>query len=248
MRSDPGGVRHRVAHQPADASVAIGKRVDEVESMMRRRDSHDAARHSQFFEPVTTREVIHENIDVFARRRQVAPNGDILLGAISPFARSHAETTSVARDMKERIRRVTVEVSMEPTNEVDRSRLWRQVRSREVIDLFLNPHMRRGFGLEIASFHVRIEIPRQRALDIVWPGVVAFDQVAVVGVHQPHEIGEICRRAGMQRVSERSGGAGELSDDVGYRGWRRFKKRRFNPLRGFQRFHLADRFIVNMAG
>ena len=59
--------------------------------------------------------------------------------------------------------------------------------------------------LEAASLFVFIEIARERALDIPGPGVVALDEIAVVAVHQAHEIGEICGCGGMQPRAE--GGA-----------------------------------------
>ncbi len=65
-----------------------------------------------------------------------------------------------------------------------------------------------GFELEVAPLLVLVEIACQRALDIARACVVALDQVAVIGVHDAHEIGEIGSRARMQALAERGGCGG----------------------------------------
>ena len=47
-----------------------------------------------------------------------------------------------------------------------------------------------GFELQIAVFGVLTVIALERAFDLDRVGVVAFDQVAVVAIHRPHQVGE----------------------------------------------------------
>ena len=58
------------------------------------------------------------------------------------------------------------------------------------VDPVLDGDMRLGFELEVALFGVLAVVALERALDIDRVRVVALDQVAVVAVHRPHEIGE----------------------------------------------------------
>jgi hypothetical protein len=44
------------------------------------------------------------------------------------------------------------------------------------------------FELEVSLLFVRTVILAQRALDIDWMSVVAFDQIAVVAIHRTNEI------------------------------------------------------------
>ena len=62
--------------------------------------------------------------------------------------------------------------------------------------------MRFGFELEVAFFGVLAVVALEGALDIDRVGVVAFDQVAVVAVHRPHEIGERGQQALRQGAPE----------------------------------------------
>src|SRR6266702_5378184 len=53
------------------------------------------------------------------------------------------------------------------------------------------------------------------ARDIVWARVMPFNQVAVVGVHDPHEVGEIGGRARMERGAQRRGPCRQIGNHVG---------------------------------
>ena len=59
-----------------------------------------------------------------------------------------------------------------------------------VVDPLLDGDMRPGFKLQIALFGIVAVVVLEGALDIDRVGVVPLDQVAVVAVHRPHEIGE----------------------------------------------------------
>ena len=62
--------------------------------------------------------------------------------------------------------------------------------------------MRLGFQLEVALFGVLAVVALEGAFDIDRVGVVAFDEVAVVAVHRPHEIGERSQQALRQGAPE----------------------------------------------
>ena len=69
------------------------------------------------------------------------------------------------------------------------------------VDPVLDVDMRFGFQLQVAFVGVLAVVALEGPFDVDRVGVVAFDQVAVVAVHRPHEIGE--------RGQQVSGGAPE---------------------------------------
>ena len=70
------------------------------------------------------------------------------------------------------------------------------------VDPALDVDMRFGFQLEVAFFGVLTVVALEGALDLDRVGVVAFDQIAVVAVHRPHEIGERGQQALRQGAPE----------------------------------------------
>ncbi len=103
-------------------------------------------------------------------------------------------------------RGVAVEFAMEPENEIDGSRLRQAIFQRHRIDFGLHAHMGGGLDLQVAPRLVVVEIAVDGARDIARPGVMAFDQVAVVGVHDPHEASEIGGSLRIERVAKLRGG------------------------------------------
>ena len=83
--------------------------------------------------------------------------------------------------------------------------------------------------LEVASFLVFIEVAGKRAFDIPGPGVMALDEIAVVAVHQAHEIGEVSGRGGMQSGAEGGACRRECRDRVGNLFRRLLQPGRFDP-------------------
>jgi hypothetical protein len=79
VRADAGGKRHRMAHQAADTPVAVEKRVNVVEPVVRGGHCRDPRPHAQIREAVAPLEMRHEGLDPAARWRQVAADIDILL-------------------------------------------------------------------------------------------------------------------------------------------------------------------------
>ena len=58
---------------------------------------------------------------------------------------------------------------------------------REPVNVRLDPHMRRGFNLQVSPSFVGVEVAGQRALNIARPGNMPLDEVGVVGVHHPNQ-------------------------------------------------------------
>ena|SRR5882757_2979581 len=77
----------------------------------------------------------------------------------------------------------------------------------EAVDLGLHPNMRRSFELKIPPPFVLIEMTFERANDVVRTRLMPFDQVAVIGVHHPNEIGQVRSRARMQPDAQLGGAA-----------------------------------------
>jgi hypothetical protein len=65
------------------------------------------------------------------------------------------------------------------------------------VDFALHSHVRRGFELEVAPLFVFIQLSSECALDVPRSSVVTLDQVALVRIHDAHEVGEIAGGAGM---------------------------------------------------
>ena len=58
------------------------------------------------------------------------------------------------------------------------------------VDPLLDGEMGLGLKLEVALLGVFAVVTLERALDVDRVGVVTFDQVALVAVHRPHEVGQ----------------------------------------------------------
>lgn len=86
MGADAGELRHRMAHQPADAAIAVRKWMDVVEAMMRGGHRHDAPGRSQRLERVALFETAHEVVDPVAGGWKVTANGQVMLGTGAPGA------------------------------------------------------------------------------------------------------------------------------------------------------------------
>jgi len=84
----------------------------------------------------------------------------------------------------------------------------------EAVDLGLHPNMRRSFELKIPPPFVLIEMTFERANDVVRTRLMPFDQVAVIGVHHPNEIGQVRSRARMQPDAQLGGSRLQICDDV----------------------------------
>ena len=68
-----------MAHQAADAPVAVQERVNVVEPVMGRGDRQDAAAHPERLEAVAPLEMRHEGFDAVGRRRLVTADRDLMI-------------------------------------------------------------------------------------------------------------------------------------------------------------------------
>ena len=75
--------------------------------------------------------------------------------------------------------------------------------------------MRFGFELKIAFGTIRAVIVFQGTLDIDGMGVVPFDEVAVIAIHRPHEIGKRGANAGSQTAAESRSPARKVNGEIG---------------------------------
>ncbi len=104
------------------------------------------------------------------------------------------------------------------------------------IDPLLDGDMRFRFELEIALLRVSAVVVLEGALDVDGVCIVPFDQVAVVAVHRPHEIGERCQQAVGQGAPEPGALLRQLEGKIGQR------DAVSRAVADQQRLHQGDRF------
>ena len=130
---------------------------------------------------------------------------------------------------------------MQPLDEIARGGFGQFRLAGQFVDLHLHPDMGGRFELEIAPFLVAVEVTLERALDIAWARVMTFDQVAVLGVHHPHEACEVRSRTWMERPSQRGRCRGDLRYDIRNRLAGLFQPGGLYPVFGLDQCHdLAD--------
>src|ERR1700736_2974344 len=74
--------------------------------------------------------------------------------------------------------------------------------------------MRGGFELKLAPPLVLVQLSRERALYIPRASVVPLDQIAVIGVHDAHESGQVGSSARMQSLAQDRRRCGQLGNRV----------------------------------
>jgi hypothetical protein len=103
---------------------------------------------------------------------------------------------------------------MEVENEIRRSWVGQSPVRKQSVYLGLNAHVSSGFELKIATLLILVKFTGKRPFDVAWTGVVAFDQIAVVGVHDAYSIGQIRGCEGMQKFTEHGYGGCQICNDV----------------------------------
>ena len=96
-----------------------------------------------------------------------------------------------------------------------------------------------GLDLQVATTFVAIKFAGQGSLDIARPCVVPFDQIAVVRVHDPHEIREIRGGARMEGATQDCRCGGKFGNEVRNLLGGALKASRLDALNAFW-FHVAD--------
>ena len=71
----------------------------------------------------------------------MAADGDIVLGRRAPLPWCHAKVSVGGLDAQHRLRRVAVELGVQPADEVARRRLGQSVICGQTIDLLLDTHV-----------------------------------------------------------------------------------------------------------
>jgi hypothetical protein len=160
MRANARLERHGMAHQAADAAVAVEKRVNVVKPVMGRGDRQDAAAHSERLEAVALFEMRHEGFDSCGRGRLVTPDRDLVILRRAKFSRDHAHPPPGPLDRQHRLGRVRIEGAVQFADERDRSRL-RQLAGRIApVDLPLHADMGARLELQIAPLFRGVELVR----------------------------------------------------------------------------------------
>jgi hypothetical protein len=123
---------------------------------------------------------------------------------------------------------------MDPPNEIDRSRARQLAAQPEAVNHPLNFNMGLRLQGEGTTFGIYLGAS-QCALDISRSGVVAFDQIRIVRIHDSYEIGQFVSGLRMQASAEFIGGLLQLDCKIGQNGRHRVvKKQRLDPGRGFK--------------
>ena len=92
------------------------------------------------------------------------------------------------------------------------------------VDPLLDVDMRFGFELQVAFLGVLAVVALEGALDLDRVGIMAFDQIAVVAVHRPHEVGERSEQASAGSAgNRRSSAPAPARDRLRPRGALRFR-------------------------
>ena len=134
----------------------------------------------------------------------MATDSDIVLRARAPFARPHDDTSPCTRHPQHRVGSIAIELPVQPQQELLRRRLWQEIPPRHAVDLRLQADMRRRLDLEVTTAFVLVELACQSALDVARAGIMAFDEIAVIGIHDPDEAGQARSRQRMQRAAQHS--------------------------------------------
>ncbi|WP_342364214.1 hypothetical protein [Terrarubrum flagellatum] len=135
--------------------------------------------------------------------------------------------------MEKLFRRVAIEFPMQPADELSGGRLGQAAFKRQTINLSLDMDMRRRLALKVAALAIIIEFAGKGPDDIARPCIMSLDEIAIVGVHHPHERSKICGRARMQSLAKRRRCGGKLGNGIGDGLADLFGPRRLDPLHGF---------------
>jgi hypothetical protein len=138
----------------------------------------------------------------------------VLLGSRPPLTRRHTEHAIVRFDAQHRLRRIAIELSVQGQQKIGCGRLAELTSCAASVDFPLHAHVRCGFELQVSPCGIARELTLERACDIARARVVALDEIAVVGIHDPYEVR---KRGGGRRMQARSqvrGGRGELRHNI----------------------------------
>lgn len=187
--------------------------MDVVQPVMRGRDRQDPARGASGQAAVAAPEIGHEVRHPRGRGRLVPPDPDFLSG-LPELARHDRGTGSLMLDEAELLRHLHVEAAMDPAQELRRERIRQPVVPRLPVDPFLHPDMGQRLLCKRPVLDT-VHAPLEGGLDVGRSGVVALDQVRIVGVHQSHHDADLGRAVGMQRPADQPRLLADRDDEVG---------------------------------
>ena len=141
----------------------------------------------------------------------------------------------VALDLQHRVRCVAIEFAVQPTQEISLRRFVQRAGGAQPVDLGLHADMRGRFQLQMAALRLVVEVAGQSPCDVAWPRVMPLDEVAVVGVHDADEAGEVGGGRRMQALAQCGALSGELGDSIGEAGGDVVQAGRFDTAHGFFR-------------
>lgn len=193
---------HRMTHESADPTIAIGKRMDVVQAVMRRRHGDDATAFAQWLETVAFGEIFHESRYPQTGRWSMAAHRDFVFGSGAQSARLHAEGSPGSLEKEQRFGSVFVESAMQSAEEVQRGRFRGLAGGVLLVDVALNPDVRPRFQLQVTPIFGRGELVGERLFDLTRGSVVAFNPVGVVAVHDPQQVGQAGSGPGVQSHAE----------------------------------------------
>ena len=174
-----------------------------VEPMMGRGDRHDLRSSSHRLDAEAFLKVAHKVGDASTGGRHVSSHFHILFRTSPPRTGCHLKFAPVCLDKKHGLRSVAIEFTVKPQNEFFRGRWRKFTLISHAINFSLHAHVCSRLKLQTTAPLVFVEFSGKGALDVSGPSVMTFYEIAVVGIHHPYKIGQIGRRARMQRFAER---------------------------------------------
>ena len=115
---------HRMAHKTADEPISMRQRMNVVQAMVGGLNCHDPRCVTLVREAKASLDLRPEVIDPVVRRRNMQSDGDIMLGALSPFVQFHDELGIGAAYPPHHFGRVSMELPVKPSDKFRRRRLW----------------------------------------------------------------------------------------------------------------------------
>ena len=173
--------------QPHDPPIAVTKRVNPRQSMMRGGHRNEPRRLQNLRAPVKRMKAVHELRQRLEMRRRVPP--DIhhkvaqapWLNPIWPAARGLRPVHT--------IRKAGIEFPMEPAHELRGVHIHRSGRQPFLHDP-LDGNVRQTELLVVTLRFVAGEVALQRPFDLPRRGFMPLDQVRVITIHLPNQVGQ----------------------------------------------------------
>ena len=214
MGADARLERHRVAHQAAYPPVAVRKRVDLVESVVRRRQGRNPLCGTQSGEGIPLSEIVHEGRNRSAARRHVATDRYFVLGLRTELPRCHHEITAGAGDVQHRLGGVTIKLPVQALDEIHSDGVRELPRGMIGVDRLLQLDVGPRLHLEVPTCLVGIEVVGECPFDIPGPRVVPLDEVRVVAIHNPQEFRQAGGGSRVQTGAKQASRGGQFRQQV----------------------------------